>query len=67
MEVAAGDMPVPYGVAAQFRSDEHEDVMSVAAVRDSPGIEAVPAQTPGETGTARGGAEAHRELVHREG
>lgn len=67
LEVPAGDVPVLYGVGAQLRSDERDDVVGVAVVRDAPGVEAVLAHAPGEAGTARGGAEADCELVHRDG
>ena len=67
LEVPAGDVPVLDGVGAQLCGHECDDVMGVAVVRDAPGVEAVLAQAAGEAGTARGGAEAHREPVHRDG
>jgi hypothetical protein len=53
LEVPAWDVPVLDGVGAQLRGDERDDVVGVAVVRDAPGVET--------------GAEAHRELVHRDG
>lgn len=53
MEVPAGDVAVPYRVGGQLSDDQHDLLVRVGAVRDSPGVQPVCGQSAGEAG-ARG-------------
>ncbi len=61
VEVPARDVAVQHGVRRQLGDDQHDRVVVVGAVRKAPGVQADGGEVAGETGSARGGGEAHRE------